>query len=208
MSFLFRFPPIPSDDVLRRTPAGERKRFVTPQRGADRRPGRGAREFERGVFRNEQENDMNAETTDETNRVTAETEIRELVDAWRAAIVERDIDRIVSHYAPDIVAFDAIKALQFKGVDAYRKHWEACMAMCSGPMSFEVHELAVSAGDDVAFSHALNRCCGTTPDGKEDSHWMRMTAGYRRVGGKWRVVHEHFSAPFDVETLKVLDLVP
>jgi len=28
------------------------------------------------------------------------------------------------------------------------------------------------------------------------------------MNGKWMVVHEHFSAPFDMETLEVLDLKP
>jgi ketosteroid isomerase-like protein len=37
---------------------------------------------------------------------------------------------------------------------------------------------------------------------------MRMTAGYRKTNGKWTVVHEHFSAPFDIKTLKVLDVKP
>jgi ketosteroid isomerase-like protein len=35
-----------------------------------------------------------------------------------------------------------------------------------------------------------------------------MTAGYRKMLDRWMVVHEHFSAPFDMETLKVLDVKP
>jgi ketosteroid isomerase-like protein len=27
---------------------------------------------------------------------------------------------------------------------------------------------------------------------------MRVTACYRRDGGQWRIVHEHWSAPFDM----------
>ncbi len=64
------------------------------------------------------------------------------------------------------------------------------------------------AGEGVAFAHALNRCGGTGPDGKESTGWMRMTVGYRRMNGRWQVVHEHFSAPFDMETSKVLWLEP
>ena len=80
--------------------------------------------------------------------------------------------------------------------------------MMSSPATAEIHDLNVVAGNDVAFSTALTRCGGTSEDGEEKSGWMRMTTGYRRIDGKWVIVHEYFSAPFDMETLKVLDLKP
>lgn len=137
-----------------------------------------------------------------------ESELRSQLEDWAHAVRAKDVDRIFTHYAPDIVAFDAIAQLQFKGADAYRKHWETCMTMCSGPMIFELHDLQITAGDDLAFVHGLNRCGGTGPDGKEMSGWMRMTACFRKQHGKWRVVHEHFSAPFDPQSDKTLWLEP
>ena len=139
---------------------------------------------------------------------TGEIAIRTMLEDWLAAVRASDLDRIFSHYASDIVAFDAIAQLRFSGADAYRKHWQACLAMCSGPMVFEFHELGIAACGDVAFGHALVRCGGTGPDGKEESHWTRMSAGYRTREGRWQIVHEHFSAPFDMQTMKVLDLQP
>jgi uncharacterized protein (TIGR02246 family) len=145
----------------------------------------------------------------ETMTATAEAEVRELVDSWLRAVRAHDVDGIVSHYAPDILSFDAISQLQFKGVDAYRKHWEACLSMCPGPMVFEIHDLNIAARNDVAFCHCLNRCGGTGEDGEEKVGWMRMTACFRKRNGKWMVVHEHFSAPFDMESGKALfDLQP
>lgn len=148
---------------------------------------------------------MNAETA----TATAEAEIRKLMDNWLRAVHAQDIDGIVSCYAPNILAFDAVSQLQFKGVDAYRKHWEACLSMCPpGSMIFEIHDLNITAGNDVAFCHGLSRCGGVGENGEEKTGWMRMTVCYRKRNGRWRVVHEHFSAPFDMETLKVLDLRP
>jgi uncharacterized protein (TIGR02246 family) len=144
-----------------------------------------------------------------TAKATAEAEIRAQVDSWLQAVLAMDIDGIMSHYAPNILAFDAVSQLQCKGVDAYRTHWQACLAMCrAGTMIFEIHDLHVTAGDDVAFATALNRCGGIGENGEEQAGWMRMTAGYYKMNGKWMVVHEHFSAPFDMETLKVLDVKP
>ena len=142
-------------------------------------------------------------------KATAEAEIRAQVDSWLQAVLAMDIEGIVSHYASDILAFDAVSQLQFKGVDAYRMHWQTCLAMCRpGTMIFEMHDLNVTAGDDVAFATALTRCGGTGETGEVQAGWLRLTAGYRKTNGTWMVVHEHFSAPFDMETLKVLDVKP
>lgn len=137
-----------------------------------------------------------------------EAELRSQLEDWACAVRTKDVAGIFAHYAPDIVAFDAIAQLQFKGADAYRKHWESCMTMCAGPMIFELHDLQITAGDDLAFVHGLNRCGGTGPDGKEMSGWMRMTTCFRKQHDKWRVVHEHFSAPFDPQSDKALWLQP
>jgi uncharacterized protein (TIGR02246 family) len=130
-------------------------------------------------------------------RTNDEAQIRALVDDWARAVRAKDLDAIFAHYAPDILAFDAIARLQFEGTEAYRKHWQACMAMCPGQMIFEVHDLSVAASGEVAFCHYLSRCGGTGAEGEEKAGWMRATVGLRRRGGKWLIVHEHFSAPFD-----------
>jgi PhnB protein len=144
-----------------------------------------------------------------TANTTAEAEIRDLMNDWLSSVRAADVKGIVAHYAPDILAFDAIAKLQFKGVDSYRKHWEACLAMCPGPMVFEVHDLGIVADRDVAFAHGLCRCGAKDESGEEKTSWMRFTTCYRRTSGSWKIVHEHFSAPFDVESGKALfDLKP
>jgi ketosteroid isomerase-like protein len=139
----------------------------------------------------------------------AEAEIRARIDGWTKAACGKDIDGVMPHYAPDVVAFDAIAALQFKGAEAYRKHWQACLEMCPGPTTFEIHDLDITARDDVAFSHYLVHCVGKGPDGEEHGGWMRATVCFRKTNDAWLIVHEHFSAPFDPESSKaLLDLEP
>ncbi|HXG28373.1 MAG TPA: nuclear transport factor 2 family protein [Nevskiales bacterium] len=94
------------------------------------------------------------------------------MEHWLSAVRARDIDGIVSHYAPDIVAFDALQRLRFQGAEAYRKHWEACLALCPGPMIFEIHDLNIVAGPEAAFCHCLNRCASTDENGEEKASWL------------------------------------
>lgn len=146
-----------------------------------------------------------------TTQTAAEADIRKFVDSYVDAIRASDVARITSHYAPDIRAFDAILQLQFKGVDAYKKHWQACMEMCASEgMTFELHEPSIAVSGDVAFGHWLCRC-GPGPDesGEAKTGWMRGTIGFRKTDDRWTIVHEHWSAPFDIESFKaLLDLEP
>ena len=43
-----------------------------------------------------------------------ETAIRQLHEDFEQAIGAKDLDRIMAQYAPEVVAFDAVGALQFR----------------------------------------------------------------------------------------------
>lgn len=132
------------------------------------------------------------------NALTENTEIQTLIERYRQAIVAKDLEALMGFYADDIVSFDAVKALQFKGKAAYRAHWEECMNYCPGPHLFEFAQLHVVQGQDLAFAHWLVHCGGADDQGQVKGSWMRASAGYQRIGGQWRIVHEHWSAPFDM----------
>ncbi|AXJ06494.1 DUF4440 domain-containing protein [Pseudomonas fluorescens] len=132
--------------------------------------------------------------------MSTQAQIQAIIDTYRQAVMTKDVDKVMTLYADDILSFDAIKALQFKGKEAYRAHWVACMEMCPGPHIFEFHEIAIETGDNIAFAHWVANCGGTNDKGETQSCWMRATACYRLVGGTWKIAHEHWSAPFDPMT--------
>jgi len=132
--------------------------------------------------------------------MSTQAQIQAIIDTYRQAVMTKDVDKVMTLYADDILSFDAIKALQFKGKEAYRAHWIACMEMCPGPHIFEFHEIAIETGDSIAFAHWVANCGGTNDKGETQSCWMRATACYRLVDGAWKIAHEHWSAPFDPMT--------
>ena len=107
-------------------------------------------------------------------------------------------------YAPDVRAFDAIAALEFKGRDSYRKHWEYCLGFAPGDMLFEIHDPDISIGGDIAFCHYLATCGCTDEKGKAEVGCTRGTVCLQRINGQWQIVHEHYSVPFDPQTMQVL----
>jgi len=146
-------------------------------------------------------------TTD--RRSVDEIQIRALIDDRAKAVRAKDSNGAVSSVAPDILSFDVVNPLQHIGSDASRRRAEEWFSSFQGPVGFEIRDLNITAGDDVAFSHGLSHVSATRKDGVELDMWWRTTVCFRKVDGKWMVTHEHNSVPFDMESGKAsLDLKP
>ena len=84
------------------------------------------------------------------------------------------------------------------------KRWQKLFESYQSPIEYEVRDLSITASDDLAFSHSLNRISGITQRGHKSDRWVRWTACYRKTGGRWRIVHEQVSVPVDVRGDKAL----
>lgn len=142
-------------------------------------------------------------------KAIGEDEIRAIMDSLANAIRSKDVNALMAHYAPDVLTFDLLSPLQYTGSDAIRKRVSQWFSSFQDSIGFEMHNLSITAGDDVAFCHSLNGSRGTNKDGAKVEMWWRATNGFRKIGGKWFVTHGHSSEPFDTETGKaLLDLKP
>ena len=145
----------------------------------------------------------------EETKKNEEAEIKRVFEGGVEALRAKDLDGIMSIYAPELVSFDIVPPLQYVGKDAYRKRWEETFSSFQGPMGYEIHDLSITVGDDVAFTHSLNRMSATLTTGEQTNLWLRSTACLRKINGKWLIVHTQVSVPVDLETGKaVLSLKP
>jgi ketosteroid isomerase-like protein len=90
-------------------------------------------------------------------------------------------------YASDIVSFDLVPPMQHVGIAAYRRPWEETFASFEGQIGYEVSDLSITAADDLAFSYSLNHMSGTMNSGQSTSMWVRWTACFRKLDGRWRI---------------------
>jgi uncharacterized protein (TIGR02246 family) len=135
--------------------------------------------------------------------------IRKVIDGFVKAIRAKDIDGVMSVFAPEVVSFDISPPLQHGGGEAFVKRWQELFDSYQTPIDYELQDLSITAGDDVAFSHSLNRVSGTMKNGQKSDRWLRWTACFRKTNGKWLIVHEQVSVPVDMRSGKaVLDLTP
>ncbi len=135
-----------------------------------------------------------------------EKQIRALVKKWTVAFQAKDVDGVMAlyHRSPKLVAFDVVPPLQYVGWDAYQKNYEEFFAMFEGPLRAEVSDFTLAISGDLAYSHNTERVTGTMKSGEQVEVVLRVTDIYRKVQGKWVVVHEHVSVPADFATGKAV----
>ncbi len=151
------------------------------------------------------------EMTTRNTKANDEAQIRVLIDDWANALRAKDVEDVMSHYAADLVQFVMAPPLKYAGANALNrnglKEW---FSSWQGSIGYEVRDLTITAGDDVAFCHSLTRLSGTKTHGEEIDMWLRATVCFRKIDGKWTITHEHESVPLymDGSYKAAVDLKP
>jgi ketosteroid isomerase-like protein len=129
------------------------------------------------------------------NSAKNDAAIRELIDGLVKGIRAKDVNAVMSVFAPEVVSFDLGPPLRHGGGEMFMKRWQELFESYQSPIDYEVHD--------------LNRVSGTMKNGQKTDRWLRWTACYRKTDGKWLIVHEQVSVPVDLRSGKaVLDLKP
>ena len=138
----------------------------------------------------------------------AEREIRELLASAARALHDKDADALTAHAAVDIAVCDLAPPLRQEGLD--KRAIRAWFETWNGPIGYEVRDLRITVGDDVAFASGLAHMTGTKVDGEEVDLWYRTTDCLAKRDGRWLVVHRHESVPFymDGSFRAAVDLSP
>ena len=133
-----------------------------------------------------------------------ETAIRALEDRFLAAFNAGDVDAIMKNYVPgkSLVVFDVVPPRQHLGADAYRRAWVGFFASFKGTPRIAITDLGITVDGNLGFSHSIQRVLGTDKQGHPIDRTVRVTDGYRKVGGDWWIVLEHISVPVDLATGK------
>jgi uncharacterized protein (TIGR02246 family) len=141
---------------------------------------------------------MSLATPRRHNAMTNEQLIRGLIERWVDAINAHDLEAVLADHAEDIVMYDVPPPYcGVRGIVAYRETWPPFFDWLRSGAMFELQSLDVTAGDDVAFAHALLRCGKPEDFDGKPGYRLRLTLGLRKVDARWVVTHEHHSFPHD-----------
>lgn len=144
-----------------------------------------------------------------TQREADEARIRQQIGKIAEGLQARDIEVLKQVYATDVVSFDVEPPLQHVGVAAKMRNWASVFTFFQD-VAYEVRDLTVTVGDDVAFGHGFGRLSGTLQNGAATSGmWVRVTFCLRKIDGNWLIAHDQVSVPLDITSGKgVIDLEP
>jgi len=132
--------------------------------------------------------------------MNTESEIRAVLDHASEATRAKDLDALMRHYAPDVLAFDVIDPLRYSGAEALRQRAVAWFSSFDGLIRYDLADLSIAAAEATAVCHGLSHVVGTTTDGRQLDMWWRTTYGLRKVGDTWLITHVHSSVPFNPGT--------
>jgi uncharacterized protein (TIGR02246 family) len=125
-----------------------------------------------------------------------EQQIRDLVTRWAEAVHGGDLEGVLADHAEDILMFDVPPPHDgVRGLDAYRETWPGFFEWQAQGASFDIVSLEVTAGEAVAYAHALLRCGMPQELADRPEVRLRLTLGLRKEDGRWIVAHEHHSYP-------------
>jgi ketosteroid isomerase-like protein len=139
-----------------------------------------------------------------TQHAVDEADIRQRIDTVVEAIRAMDLEGVKPIYAADIVSFDIVPPLQHVGAEAKWKNWVDVFTAYRRPIGYEIRDLTITVGGDVAFGHSLNRFSGTLKSGQRNEFWVRWTTCFRKIDCNWLIAHDQVSVPLDVESGRAL----
>jgi ketosteroid isomerase-like protein len=131
--------------------------------------------------------------------MTASTsDVKTLLDIWSNAIRQKDINRLMQVYSPDIVYFDVVPPLRLTGADAVRRNFVRWFDSWATPIGVEIRDRVIFQNGEIAAAHMLWRTSGAQKTGRRIDCWIRASVSLQRSSQGWRITHEHVSLPVEL----------
>jgi ketosteroid isomerase-like protein len=131
-------------------------------------------------------------------------EVKKAILDFFSALTRKDIKAMMSCYAPDVVVFDCKPPFQTRGAVAWRHTWEACLPYFPDQFTIDTRDVVIHVDSHLAIAHYLFRVVTNNKEHDAAQTWMRATTGFKFQQGKWKIVHEHGSLPFNPHTAQAI----
>ena len=144
----------------------------------------------------------------DTDESINDAEIEAVINAWADGIRHKNVEATAGQFIDEPVNF--FLAPPLIADEPIRGNLNAWFATFDGAIGYEVKDLRITASGETAYAHALNHLTGAKTDGEKTDLWFRLTMGFRKIDGRWRIAHAHESVPFlmDGSERAALDLEP
>jgi ketosteroid isomerase-like protein len=124
-----------------------------------------------------------------------ESQIRNLLEQWALATRQGRTPDVLKRHAPDLLVYDVLPPMKYEGAETYRRSWDDWQPATRGQARFDLEDLSVTAGAEVAYATCFIRCGGTLTSGRTFEDVVRATFCLRKARDGWLVAHQHVSKP-------------
>ena len=135
-----------------------------------------------------------------------ELAVRQMLNAYSAAIAAKDIHALTALYAEDVRVFDLWSVWVYEDREAWRgmgTEWFASLGEESVAVTWD--DVRIIGQDDLAVMSAFVTYQGLSAAGEPlRAMQNRITQVLQRRDDGWLIIHEHTSAPADFETTQVM----
>lgn len=138
-----------------------------------------------------------------------EEQLLALIEERVAAVRAKDPAPLAARQAEDVLSYGVLPPLLSRGADDAARTTRDWFDLYASDIGYEVREVEVRAAGDLGLCSFVYHVSGTLVAGASVSMWVRATLGCVKRDGRWLIVHDHESVPFDPESGQALtDLAP
>ncbi len=134
-------------------------------------------------------------------------EVQEVLENYKTAALEKDVEKFLSMYAAEIHIYDCWMNWESKGIASWKENvtgWFSELRDDGVELKVDFHDVVIDEGSSLAFVHCAVTYAGYKKESDEKLRQMtnRFTFGLKKVDGSWLITHEHSSLPINPETGK------
>jgi ketosteroid isomerase-like protein len=119
---------------------------------------------------------------------------------WFRDAAARDVDALMTKIDDHVVSYEHVIPLQYSGANAVREVCRRGFEAMKGQFRWDIPDLQVIVRDDIAVTWGLNRMQAQESGKPGVELWSRGTRIFQKVDGKWKLIHQHVSFPYDPGT--------
>ncbi|MFB7140458.1 YybH family protein [Gottfriedia sp. NPDC056225] len=133
--------------------------------------------------------------------------VQEVLENYRTAVYEKDVEKFLSLYAPEVHIFDAWENWECNGISSWKENvvgWFNGLREDGVLLNVAFNDLVIEENSNLAFVHCAVTFAAHQEESGEKLRQItnRFTYGLKKVNETWAIVHEHSSLPIDIGTGK------
>lgn len=133
--------------------------------------------------------------------------VQDVLDNYKTAVYERDVERFVSAYASEVHIYDCWETWECTGVSQWEQSvsdWFNGLRDENVVLKTDFNDVVIEESSDLAFVHCAVTFAAYDASGQKKLRQLtnRFTFGLRKENESWTITHEHSSLPINMETGK------